>query len=224
MNKALRKVFSFGLSVAVLSSGCIINYSAHALDSTEQIAWNKRLIDGTTRNYWIDSSCEYTSSIPAAVSGFTNPSGMWNPLTLYRTTVKSYSVIDFYQVRSATDEYKGVLAKTRSFRKTSSGNYYHMDASEKDTYDWNYCEITINDYYLCDSFYNSTIASLPSSVTGGSANNFRRKVIMHELGHVYGCKDLKKSSNKDSLMYENGVVGTGTSMTSDVNNVLNDKY
>lgn len=47
---------------------------------------------------------------------------------------------------------------------------------------------------------------------------------MHEMGHVYGCRDLYKSGNADSLMYAYGNSGTGISITSDVDAVLDSKY
>lgn len=225
MRKTLKKIaasiFSIvATSVIAVSAGS----TALALDPSETIAWNKKLINGTSTYYWIDSGCDYTVSIPNAVSGFVNPSGFWNPLSLYQTTVQSSSLIDFYQVNSNTAGWANVLAATYTYRKDSGGNYYAMPSSEKNTYDWVYCDIKINDFYMCTSYYNNNYASLSSSITGGSVNAFRRKIIMHELGHVYGCKDLYNSGNTDSLMYAYGNIGTGIDMTADVDAVLDAKY
>lgn len=132
MSKLIKKtVMSFLSCVTVSAFACSVTQTAMALDSSETIAWNKKLINGTSTYYWIDSGCDYTSSIPAAVSGFINPPGFQNPLYLYQTTVKSSSLIDFYQVNSNTGSWNGVLAATYTYRKNSSGNYYQMNSSEK---------------------------------------------------------------------------------------------
>lgn len=50
------------------------------------------------------------------------------------------------------------------------------------------------------------------------------EIIMHEIAHAFGCKDLYNNSNKDSLMYAYGDGGTGINVTSDANKIFNDKY
>ena len=225
MRKILKKVSVSILSIVITYAIAVsAGTAALALDPSETIAWNKKLINGTSTYYWIDSGCDYTLSIPNAVNGFINPSGFWNPLSLYQTTVKSSSLIDFYQVNSNTSFWANTFAVTYTYRKNSNGNYYSMPNYELNIYDWVYCDIIINDFYMCTSFYDNNLASLSSSITGGSVNAFRRKIIMHEMGHVYGCKDLYNSGNTDSLMYAYGNLGTGINMTSDVDAVLDAKY
>lgn len=195
-----------------------------ALDSSESIAWNKKLSNGTTFNYWIDSNCEYTSSIPSAANGLMYPNGLYNPISMYQTNIKSNSIMDFYQISSCSGFWENTAGATSTFRKNSSGQYYQMSNIEKDCYDWIYAEITINDYYLCTSVFNSYFAPYGDNITGGNVNTFRKKIIIHEMCHALGCKDLKYEGNKDSIMYYIGTAGTGLSLTTDANQVLINKY
>ncbi|RSD21090.1 hypothetical protein [Mesobacillus subterraneus] len=193
----MMKKVSFIITLAVmLWTGLVTAASA------EDIDWNKRLTSGTNIAYWIDSGCEYTVSIPNAVNKLMNPSGMTNPLIISKTTVKSSSKMDFYQ----NYVNNGIYASTSVFRKNSSGVYYQMPVSEKDTYDWVYGEIKINDYKM------GQLTSTP-----------REKVIIHEMLHVYGLKDLYLYENRSSIMYGYSD-GTATTLTSDANNVLKAKY
>jgi hypothetical protein len=164
--------------------------------------YNNKLYLGKEINYLIDSDNEYTVSIPNAVQKLTYPSSGSNPLILSKTTNYMSSKMDFYQYTDA-DYINGL---TRVFRKNSSGQYYLMTVSEKDKYDWRYGEVFLNDYYLKNM---------------SSAD--REEVIIHEMLHVYGLKDLYDYENKWSIMYYNDAT-TATGVTNDANYVLNAKY
>jgi hypothetical protein len=195
--KAMKKKILFCITFATFFWTSLITFA-----SAEDIDWNNKLTQGANIAYWIDSSCEYTVSIPSAANKLMNPIGMTNPLVISKTTVKSSSKIDFYQ-KYAND---GYVASTSVFRKNSSGVYYQMPVSEKEIYDWVYGEIRLNDYYM-----------------GSYTNANREKTIIHEMLHVYGLKDLYDSSNSWSIMYGYSS-GTATALTSDANAVLNAKY
>lgn len=171
---------------------------ASATTNTD-IDYNKKMINGRDVAYYVAPGTEYTVSIPNAAQKLMYPSGMTNNLVLSKTTDKNASKIDFYQYRSSD----GIAAKTSSWRKNPNGTYYAMPTFEKDTYDWIYAEIHINDFYMAN--YSNTV---------------REKVLIHEMLHGYGLKDINKSS---SIMHYN-VSGTATGVTSDANNVLNQKY
>lgn len=106
----------------------------------------------------------------------------------------------------------GAVAKTKSFRKNSSGNYYAMPVVTKETYDWVYAEVHINDGRI----YSSNGTQLLS-------NSKIQAVLIHEMLHGYGLKDLYNSANRNSIMY-GSISGTATGLTSDANRVLNSKY
>ena len=54
-------------------------------------------------------------------------------------------------------------------------------------------------------------------------NQKRAAIIIHEMLHGFGLKDLYSSLNKNSIMYGYSS-GTATGVTSDANQILNDKY
>lgn len=193
----MKKKISLSITLAMLLWASMITVA-----SAEDIDWNNKLTVGKDIAYWIDSGCEYTVSIPSGANKLMNPTGMTNPLIISRTTVKSSSKIDFYQ-KYIND---GTVASTSVFRKNSSGVYYAMPISEKEIYDWVYGEIRLNDYYM-----------------SGYTNAKRDKVVIHEMLHVYGLKDLYQSSNSGSIMYSD-MSGTAMALTSDANAVLKAKY
>ena len=81
-----------------------------------------------------------------------------------------------------------------------------MPIYQLNLYDWVYGEITLNDYYMDDM-----------------TSNHRSATVLHEMLHVFGLNDLYNQSNKGSIMY--GFDNRNTMvMTSDANQVLNDKY
>lgn len=71
-----------------------------------------------------------------------------------------------------------------------------------DFMDWLFGKIYINDKYM-DKF----------------DNNLRSTVIVHEMLHVYGCKDI---NNTGSVMHYQTPYVRG--LTNDANNVLVQKY
>jgi len=203
----MKRVLSIVIAVLIV---CAAAVPAFALNPSEGIAWKKKLTTGSMGpgkiHYWISSGCEYTTSIPAAASAMTASN---NPVQLSYTSVNSYSKMDFYQIREKNEP----TAYTWKYRVNPSGSPPHlkMNSSECDTYDWVYGTITINDYIM-----------------DGYTNAKRKIVIMHEMGHVYGCKDLTlpgtgSVGNQDSLMFWRDD-RTATGVTSDVNTVLNSKY
>ncbi len=80
-----------------------------------------------------------------------------------------------------------------------------MPVTEKDYYDWVYGEIYINDF-------NMSRLSTP---------NPRELVIMHEMLHVYGCRDINQPS---SILHGTSVGWTASNLTADANTVLKNKY
>ena len=170
----------------------------------ERIDWLKKMATGQNIGYWIAPGNEYTTSIPNAVQKIMYPSGMSNPMVLWKTTVNSNSNMDFYQYYSSSSTEP--VAKTTSHRKNASGNYYAMPVSEKDTYNWVYAEVRLNDYHM-----------------DGLTNTKREAVIVHEMLHGYGLRDLYNNANRASIMF-GSISGTATGLTSDANSILNAKY
>ncbi|MEU2205643.1 hypothetical protein AB0P19_14995 [Microbacterium oleivorans] len=153
---------------------------------------------------WIAPGNEYTTSIPNAVQKIMYPSGMSNPMVLWKTTVNSNSNMDFYQYYSSSSTEP--VAKTTSHRKNANGNNYAMPVSEKDTYNWVYAEVRLNDYHM-----------------DGLTNTKREAVIVHEMLPGYGLRDLYNNANQASIMF-GSISGTATRLTSDANSMLNAKY
>ncbi|APZ50022.1 hypothetical protein BW721_10505 [Jeotgalibaca sp. PTS2502] len=168
------------------------------------------MTQGVDISYRINSGVKYTVSIPRAVQMLMYPGGgLSNRLILSQTSSYNASKMDFYQYRNTND---AAVAKTKNFRKNSSGSYYAMPVVTKDTYDWVYAEVHINDGRI----YSSNGTQLFS-------NSKIQAVLIHEMLHGYGLKDLYNSSNRNSIMY-GYVSGTATGLTSDANKVLNSKY
>ncbi len=168
--------------------------------AAERIYWNGKLKSGKDIYYWIDSSCQYTAAIPNAVSKLRYPSGLWNPIVLNKTTTKSYSKMDFYQYYDSSST---LYAKTQLYKAKTNGTENIAYVNELDSIEWVYGKIYLNDAKLdpCDSDLRSTI-------------------ILHEMCHVYGGKDVYDNSN--TIMY--GYTPAVRGLTSDFNSVLVDKY
>ena len=171
--------------------------NVHAYD---KIYWDGRMYNGKDIYYWIDSDCEYTGSIPQAVSKLRYPPGMWNPMVLNQTTTKSYSKMDFYQYY---DSSTNTLAYTERYKAKTNGNENIAYLSELDYIEWIYAKIYINDYHL-----------------DGYTSDLRSTIILHEICHGYGGKDVY--DNPYTIMY--GYTPVVTGLTSDFNDVLVDKY
>ncbi|MGL5351780.1 MAG: hypothetical protein ACRDA5_00495 [Clostridium sp.] len=186
---------SFFLTISLV----LINVSApKAVTTNTDIDFNNRLINGTNIAYMIHPGNEYTSSIPNAVHTLMYPSGLSNNLVLNQTNDYMTSKMDLYQYSFAD----GNNAYTSVFRKNTSGSYENS-TKYMDSYDWVYGEIRIND----------------SSMGDPSMANKREDVIIHEMLHVYGLKDV---CTKTSIMYFATPLVTG--VTGDANTVLNNKY
>lgn len=169
-------------------------------ETNTDIDWNNRLTQGKDIAYFVVSGNQYTASIPKAVSKLRYPSGMWNPIVLTPTTVQSQSKMDLYQYSEAD----GYNAYASVWRKNDSGVYYNS-TSQKDSLDWVFGKIYINDIYM-DKYQNDS-------------NELRATIILHEMLHVYGCKDI---NNQSSIMY--GATPKVRALTSDANTVLVQKY
>ena len=198
MNKKVKSIVLLScitLSIALLS--CISKVQAYSWETNTDIDFNNKLSQGKDIAYYVVSGNQYTVSIPQAVSKLRYPSGMWNPIVLTKTTVQSQSKMDLYQY-SKTD---GKNAYTQVWQKNSSGSAYNA-TSYMESQDWLYGKIYINDNYMDD--YD---------------NDLRSTVILHEMLHVYGCKDINSSS---SVMY--GATPHVRVLTSDANQVLVNKY
>lgn len=169
------------------------------------------MINGKSINYYLDSSVEYTISIPNAAYNLMYPDRLFrdtsttNRLTAYRTTTYDYSKMDFTQVY----EINKVNATTVSYRMKNSGKYETMNTYEKDQYDWKYVKISINDF------------------TMGKHDAWKREaVILHEMLHGYGFKDLSYYSNRFNIMFKNSGSweSDNLSFPNEINSVLNRKY
>lgn len=177
----------------------ILTTNVKAIDWSQNydIDFNNKLTSGKDIAYYIVPGNEYTASIPKAVSKLRYPSGMWNPIVLTKTTVQKQSKMDIYQY----SEYDGNNAKTSVWRKNDSGTYYNS-TGQMESYDWVFGKIYINNNYM-----------------SGYDNDLRSTIILHEMCHVYGCKDVGDTS---SVMYY--MTPYVRALTSDANNVLVNKY
>lgn len=184
------------LLIAIIFFSITFNMKLKVNANTD-IDWNNRLIDGKDIAYYIIPGNEYTVSIPQAVKKLINPSGMWNPIKLSATSVQKHSKMDIYEYSEAD----GRNANTSVFIKNSNGVYENSTA-RKDSIDWLFGDIHINDNYM-----------------SGYDNDLRSTIILHEMLHVYGCKDI---INENSIMYKSTPLVR--SLTSDANDVLIAKY
>lgn len=197
MNKSMKKISIISLIVVTMFITISFNTNIKAYTTNTDIDFNNKLTQGKDIAYYMVSGNQYTATIPQAVSKLRYPSGMWNPIVLTSTTVQKNSKMDMYQY----SENDGNNAKTSVFRKNTAGVYYNS-TSEMDLNDWVYGKIYINDTYM--SAYD---------------NNLRSTIILHEMLHVYGCKDI---NNTSSIMHYS--TPSVRNLTSDANAVLVQKY
>lgn len=198
MIKSYKKIILIPILMIILGIAFTTSVNAdYWWQYNTDVDYNNKLTQGKDIAYYIVSGNQYTVSIPQAVSKLRYPSGLWNPIVLTKTTVQSQSKMDIYQY-SADD---GNNAKTNVWRKNSSGSYYNS-TSEMEKNDWVYGKVWINDLNM-----------------DGYDNDLRSAIILHEMCHVYGCKDIK---NTDSVMY--GATLYVRTLTSDANQVLVNKY
>lgn len=171
----------------------------------EKIDFENKLTTPANRNfaYMIHEGCEYTVAIPAGAQKLMYPANMTNPIVLWQTTNYQQSKIDFYQESEPNAYYSAYVI---TFRKNTSGDYEAMPVYERDLYNWTYGEIWLNDASMVNM-----------------SSDHRSATILHEMLHVFGLNDLYYSSNIGSIMY--GYDDRATKiMTSDANQVLNEKY
>ena len=184
------------------------NVSALTYINGERIDWAKEMTLATSINYWLAPGNTYTVSIPNAVQTLMYPNtGQYNPLNLYPTTIQQKAKIELYQDNNVSP----YTAATSVYRKNSSGIYYAMPIAEKDTYDWVWAKIIL---------FENNMVNLSSDL--------KKTIIVHEMLHAYGLRDLYNYSNNNSIMHgywdqwTQSVIQAG--VTNDANNILNEKY
>ena len=165
----------------------------------DRIYFYGKLQNGKNIYYWINQYCQYTVAIPQAVKKLRCPKGMWNPIVLNRTTNKPSSKMDLYQYNF----WDGRNAYTEVYRAKTNGHENILTRAEMDQMDWLYGKIYINDFNM-DKFYA----------------DLRSTIILHEMCHVYGGRDVYDRT--DTIMYGKTSVVRG--MTRDFNDVLINKY
>lgn len=178
-----------GTLAATLALALVFGAPAQAANAAtvngEQLDFANKMSPGTNIGYKIFAGNEYTSSIPAAVNMLMYPSGLSNPMVLWSTTATANSQMDFYQY---SDSLSGVAAYATVWEKDPNGppsnpGYRKMPTIAMDWRDWRYAEIRLNDAEM-DSMSATT----------------RKKIILHEMLHGYGLRDLVKAANKPRIM------------------------
>ncbi len=194
--KKLFKLTSLFMAV-ILFMQAIPNFA----EAATRIYWNKKMIDGSSILYWVDSNVSYTTAIRNAEKEIEIPAaGYSNPMKMSKTTTKSSSKIEFWQINNPNIT---AIARSYSYRPNSSTA---MVVTDKDKYNWYWCKIELNQARMKDY--------TPSK---------RATIIVHEMLHAFGGKDTYSSDQKSSIMYGTSD-GTATGVTKDANNFLNDKY
>ncbi|MDR1409208.1 MAG: hypothetical protein LBJ12_02835 [Oscillospiraceae bacterium] len=184
-----------------------------AVSST--IAFKKKLSNGTNIAYYFDPSLGNTAlgsldirpRIIAARERIMYPPGLSNPIILWRTTTWLDSKMDFKQY--AGNQTTATVGVTQWFKRIAPGNtqssFGVMMKSELDQQDWLYGTIAFGNAQM--KRYNA---------------NKQELIIIHEMMHVYGGKDITAASSiLNAAEIESGVV---TKLTSDANSILVDKY
>ncbi|MDR1409786.1 MAG: hypothetical protein LBJ12_05925, partial [Oscillospiraceae bacterium] len=174
-----------------------------------KISFKKKLTPGQTNHtiaYWWQTSgyaalnTNYQNRIVSAREKIMYPTGMSNPIILWRTTTNSDSKMDFYQ--EDIDDF--INSSTTVWRKNSSNQWYNC-SGEMNTYDWVYGKITLNHHNMKN--YTNAVNEV---------------IIMHEMMHVYGAKDIY--DDPTSIMHGYYLTRTATALTPDANKLLVNKY
>ncbi len=197
MKRLLKKLFSVACCL-MISQSLILPVKA-----ADTIAWENKLIGGSSILYYVDSGCmSYSSVIYSAEVEMEIPANtsLTNNIKMSRTSIKSSSQMDIYKINQS---YTTAVARTSCYLPNSSQPMY---VYQKDQYDWYWAKIEINAPLFDDYSYSK-----------------QKVIVVHEMLHAYGLRDLYDDSNYWSIMYNN-VFGTATGMTVDANNVLRDKY
>lgn len=172
----------------------LIGGSALAYYNT--ISWNGKLENGVkSMGYYINSNCEYTVSIPKAIENWTYP-GWSNPINMYSVT-KANSNMDFIQVYEPTSNSN---AYTMLFKK---GGVLVKINDLMNGFSWRYGEIRLNEAKMGTRSSEDNVAT-----------------IIHEMGHVFGLRDIK---NEYSIMHFNDQKKV-KKVTKDANDAVVSKY
>ena len=191
----------FKLTSLFMTMILVLQAMPNIANAATRIYWYKKMINGGSICYWVDSGVSYTTAIRNAETEIELPAaGYSNPMKLSKTTTKSSSQMDFYQVNNSNTS---AIASTYSYRQNSATP---MAVSDKDNYDWYWCKIELN-------------KALMKNYTPSK----RATLIVHEMLHAYGGKDTYSSDQISSIMYGYSS-GTATGVTKDANNFLNAKY
>ncbi|MDR1410542.1 MAG: hypothetical protein LBJ12_09875 [Oscillospiraceae bacterium] len=207
--KFMRRFMSLILVIGALATAAgVFTVPVSAATAYPNIAVSKKLTIGTNIAYMVHGTCKtnYLSRIVAARERIMYPPGLSNPIILWRTETYADSKMDFYQVSETAGNWYG---STTRFRRVAPGSatssFSAISLAQADTYDWIYGEIKLNH---------------PKMQTYSAAK--QELVIVHEMLHVYGCKDL---TGGNSIMLPIAIhTGTVTQVTKDANDVLVEKY
>lgn len=194
------------LIVILLVSSIIISSKVNA---AETLYYGGKMIAGKDICYWIDPSCQYTVTIPQAVSKLRYPSGLWNPMVLNKTTTKSQSKMDFYQVYESNTN---MVAQTIRYpAKVNGEEQWPLSLDQADYTDWLYTKIQINDTKI-----------YPASLNGKCKydSDLLSTLILHEICHAYGGRHV---NNLDCIMHVDDTL-TVRGLCSDFNAILVQKY
>ncbi len=168
-----------------------------AATTNTDITWNAVLSGGVNdMDYWISPDCTFTATIPAAVEAWVCP-GWTNPINLTAQASNYGSEMDFYEYSS------------KDYRNGYSSTYLwgpvQVTLAQKDTvgFEYDFGRIYINAYYM-DTY----------------TSNRKMVITAHEMGHVFGLKDISSTS---SLMYYATPISV-TGVTYDANQAIVSKY
>lgn len=161
-----------------------------------QIKWGAKLIGGVGNiYYYMDSSVisSYKTATRNAANNWMYTGFGANPIYMYEYGNTTGTKMDLYGKYSGNN---GILATTVTY--SSMDDSAPVPLNKKDTVNWAWGKITFN-----------------NSLTKSS----RQGVTAHEMGHVFGLRDINKTS---SIMnyYDTGLV----KVTKDAHDAINQKY
>jgi hypothetical protein len=204
--KFMRRFMSLILVIGALAAAAGVFAVPVSAATAAQISWKGKLTPGQTNHtiaYWWDTSVStaYQNRIVTAREKIMYPTGMSNPIILWRTTVNNDSKMDFYQIN--TDSIFNMA--TYLYKKdTPTSAYRKLNTSELDTTNWVYGIINI---------YDKNVKNF--------SNTYKEVIIMHEMMHVYGGKDI--FGDTTSIMCGLALPNL-TGLTADANQLLINKY
>ncbi len=189
-----RKIATFwGIIMCTI---CVVIAPVSATSNTD-ITFNAVLSGGVNAmDYWISPSCTFTATIPAAVNAWVWP-GWTNPINLTGQSSNNGSEIDFY-------EYSSVDGR----------NAYAM------LYKWGPEVVTLTQLDTVGFKYDFGRIYINANYMDTYSSNRKMVITAHEMGHVFGLKDI---SNTSSLMYYATPISV-TGVTYDANQAVVSKY